>query len=183
LNGFFYNVANSLSPYSLPEMVAEFKLHPLSSFVHLWLQCKAAMSLNTSLCHVSSLPSITFLLVLSNMSTFNFADAMDQPSSPFSSPTTGRSMRASPNKRTRSAVEESDGDGNSDEAIDPALRNEGPTGPTDLLTAAGSRNLAAFANRYATKQKLSPQQVNEVNTFVTVRGRLLGEFHRHLIEN
>lgn len=103
------------------------------------------------------------------MSTFDFADAMDQPSSPISSP--ARSMRSSPNKRPRSAVEESDG-GNSDNIIDPLIRNEGPTGPTDALTAAGSRNLAAFAKRYATKRKLNPQQVNEVDTFVTVRGRL-----------
>jgi hypothetical protein len=103
------------------------------------------------------------------MSTFDFADAMDQPSSPISSP--ARSMRSSPNKRPRSAVEESDG-GNSDNIIDPLIRNEGPTGPTDALTAAGSRNLAAFAKWYATKRKLNPQQVNEVDTFVTVRGRL-----------
>ena len=80
-------------------------------------------------------------------------------------------MCSSPNKRPQSTVEESDG-GNSDDVIDPLIRNEGPTGPTDTLTAAGSCNLAAFAKRYATKRKLNPQQVNEVNTFVTVRGRL-----------
>ena len=101
------------------------------------------------------------------MSTFNFAEAMDQPSSPFSSPT--RSTHLSPNKRPHSTVDEG---GNSDEAIDPALWNEGPTGPSNTSTAAGSRNLAIFATRYATKRKLNPQQVNEVDMFVTVREML-----------
>jgi hypothetical protein len=103
------------------------------------------------------------------MSTFDFADAMDQPLSPVSSPT--RSMHSSPKKRPWSAVEESD-EGNSDDVIDPVIRNKGPTGPANALTAAGSRNLVAFAKRYATKRKLNPQQVNEVDTFVTVRRRL-----------
>jgi hypothetical protein len=97
------------------------------------------------------------------MSSFDFGEAMDLPSSPISSPT--KSRRSSPNKRPRSPAE----DNNSDEVIDPVLRNQGPTGPSGHSAAAPSRNLAVFAKRYATKRKLNPQQITEVDMFVTVR--------------
>ena len=101
------------------------------------------------------------------MSSFDFGEAMDLPSSPISSPT--KSRRSSPNKRPRSPAEEADEGNNSDEVIDPVLRNQGPTGPSGHSAAAPSRNLAVFAKRYATKRKLNPQQITEVDTFVTVR--------------
>jgi len=100
------------------------------------------------------------------MSSFDFGEAMDLLSSLISSP---KSRHPSPNKRPRSPTEEGDEGNNSDNVIDPALRTQGPTGPSGHSAVVTSRNLAAFAKRYATKRKLNPQQVTEVNTFVTVR--------------
>jgi hypothetical protein len=100
------------------------------------------------------------------MSSFDFGEAMDLPSSPISSP---KSRHPSPNKRPRSPTEEGDEGNNSDDVIDPALRTQGPTGPSDHSAVVTSRNLVVFAKWYATKRKLNPQQVTEVDTFVTVR--------------
>ena len=52
------------------------------------------------------------------MSSFNFGEAMDLPSSPISSP---KSRHPSPNKRPCSPTEEGDEGNNSDDVIDPAL--------------------------------------------------------------
>jgi hypothetical protein len=103
----------------------------------------------------------------SRNSSFDIGAAMDQPSSPIdSSP-----MHSSPNKRARTPTDNGDDGNDSDEFIDPALRNQGPTGAATVPRQA-SQNLTAFAKRYATKRKLNPQQVNEVLTFVAVRGHL-----------
>jgi hypothetical protein len=103
---------------------------------------------------------------MSPADSINIGDAMDQPSSPISSPPNSRHL--SPNKRPRSPTDSDGGRDNnheSDDAIDPLLRNQGPTGP---LARSASQNLTVFAKRYATKQKLNPQQVTEVETFVAV---------------
>jgi hypothetical protein len=114
-------------------------------------------------------PSIQ-LNMSSRNSSFDIGAAMDQPSSPIdSSPPDW--MRSSPNKRAHSPTDEEDDGHNSDRVIDPALRNEGPSGAA-IVPRQASQNLTTFAKRYATKRKLNPQQVNEVLTFVAVRKSL-----------
>jgi hypothetical protein len=103
------------------------------------------------------------------MPAFDYGSAMDAPSSPLTSP---NSIHASRNKCPRSPDKDADDHRgyNSDEVIDPALRNQGPS--AGASTVAFSRNLAVFAKRYATKHKLNAQHVTEVDTFVMVRHTL-----------
>jgi hypothetical protein len=103
---------------------------------------------------------------MSSSAFFDIDDAMDQPSSPIS-PT--HSRHPSPYKRHRSPTDEDRDADDSDNVIDPALRNEGPTGPLVAATGPSAQNLTVFARRYATKRKLNPQHVTEVETFVAVR--------------
>ena len=91
---------------------------------------------------------------------------MDRPSSPIS-PT--HSRHPSPYKHRHSPTDKDRDADNSDNVIDPALRNEGPTGPLVAATGPSAQNLTVFARRYATKRKLNPQHVTEVETFVAVK--------------
>jgi hypothetical protein len=102
--------------------------------------------------------------------SINIGDAMNQPLSPIASPPNSRCL--SPNKRPHSPTDSDGGRDNnhdSDNAIDPLLQNQGLTGPLAALSRSASQNLTVFAKQYVTKQKLNPQQVTEVETFVTVR--------------
>ena len=98
-------------------------------------------------------------------SSFDIGDAMDLPSSPISPPAKLTFFNENKHPHSPTDEEATDNDGNSDNVIDPALRNQGPAGP---LAGAGSQNLMVFAKRYATKRKLNPQHATEVDAFVTV---------------
>jgi hypothetical protein len=79
----------------------------------------------------------------SHNSSFDIGAAMDQPSSPIDySPTNW--MHSSPNKCAHSPTNKGDDGHNSDEVIDPALQNEGPTG-APIVPRQASQNLTAFA--------------------------------------
>jgi hypothetical protein len=84
----------------------------------------------------------------SHNSSFDIGTAMDQPSPPIDSPTNW--MCSSPNKHSCSPTDEGDDGHNSNEIIDPALQNQGPTGAA-IVPRQASQNLTAFAKWYTTK--------------------------------
>lgn len=94
---------------------------------------------------------------------------MGQPSSPI------QPFSSIPAKR-KHVDDETSSQPSNDEAdshIDPVLRSQGPTGPvssggTTEGTITGSQNLAQFAKRYATKNKLTTQQIEDTQRFSLV---------------
>ena len=85
----------------------------------------------------------------SRNSSFDIGTAMDQPSSPIDS-SPANWMHSSPNKCVHTPTDNGDDGNDSDEVIDPTLRNQGPTGAATVPRQA-SQNLTAFAKQYATK--------------------------------
>lgn len=87
---------------------------------------------------------------------------LDAPSSPVQSATP-------PPKRRR--IDEGEGsqpDNEDDSNIDPALRDQGPTGPLSVSITTGSQNLVVAAKRYATKHNLTAQQIEDTQRFIQV---------------